>query len=303
MSHAPARVVIERLEAASREKLTAALVSVLANVVLITLKLIVGALTGSIAILAEAAHSFLDLAASLFAYTGLRLAIRPPDEMHLFGHQRYENLSGLAQIVLLLATTVLILIEAGARLGSPPTIAVEWYSFAVIGFSLAADFAMTTYLSRTARHTGGSPALAADALHFSNDMWAAVAVLVGLAFAASGLMVADPIAAIVVALIMAGVAARSGARTVNVLADRSPGLETMERVRTLMAAHPDVRDVRSVRARMMGSSVYLDACVGLTPRLSLADAHRISHEIADQVLAGAPEVADVLIHPEPAEDG
>ncbi len=302
MTHEIAPQVLERLEAASREKLTAALVSVGANVVLIALKLAVGVATGSLAILAEAAHSFLDLAASISAYLGLRFAVRPADETHPFGHQRFENLSGLAQILLLLATTALILSAAVARIASPPPVDVEWYSFAVIGFSLAADVAMTTYLSRAAKRAGGSPALSADALHFSNDMFAAVAVLLGLAFAAFGVRLADPVAAIVVALIMAGVAVWSGARTVNVLADRSPGPETMERVRSLIAAHPEVHSVHSVRARLMGSSVFLDACVGLGPSLSLADAHRISHEIADDVLAGAPEVADVLIHPEPAGD-
>ena len=302
MSHALAPGVVERLEAASQEKLTAALVSVGANLVLIVLKLAVGLLTGSLAILSEAAHSFLDLAASLSAYAGLRFAVRPADDTHPFGHQRFENVSGLGQILLLLATTAFILFEAGGRIAAPQPVVVGWYSFAVIGFSLAADLAMTRYLSNAARRAGGSPALAADALHFSNDLLAGVAVLVGLAFAAGGIALADPVAAIIVAIIMAGVALRSGARTVNVLADRSPDPATMERVRALIAAHPDVRSVNIVRARLMGSSVFLDACVGLRADLSLVEAHRITHEIADEVLAGAPEVADVLIHPEPSQE-
>lgn len=300
MKHEVPEAVLERLEAAGRAKLTAALVSVAANLVLIALKAVVGVLTGSLGILAEAAHSFLDLTASLSAYVGLRFALRPADEAHLFGHQRYENLSGLAQILLLLATTAVVLLEAVARIPDPPPVLVGWYSFAVIGFSLAVDVVMTTYLTNAARRAGGSPALAADALHFSNDMLAAVAVLIGLALAALGVRVADPIAGIVVALIMAGVAVRSGARAVDVLADRSPHPETMERVRAIIAANPEVRVVTSVRARMMGSTVFLDACVGLRPDLTLVDAHRIAHEVADAVLAGAPEVADVLVHPEPA---
>lgn len=301
MTHRISPQVLRRLQEAGRDKLTAAFVSIAANVVLIGLKLAVGVATGSLAILAEAAHSFLDLAASLFAYVGLRFAIRPADERHLFGHHRYEDLSGLAQILLLLVTTGVILAEAVGRIGDPPPVRVEWYSFGVIALSLVVDIVMTTYLYRAARRTGGSPALAADALHFSNDLWAGIAVLVGLAFAANGARLADPVAAIVVALIMAGVALRSGARTVDVLADRSPDADTMERVHALIAAHPDVRSVHTVRARMMGSTVFLDACVGMRADLPLSEAHRISHEIADDVLAGAPEVADVLIHPEPAE--
>lgn len=299
MTHAASPEIARRIELANREKLGAALVSVVANLVLIALKLGVGIATGSLGILAEAAHSALDLAASVFAYAGLRIAARPADDSHPFGHHRFENVSGLAQIALLILTTVLILFEAAQRLAAPPPVIVTWYSFGVIAFSLATDIYMTTYLTRIARRAGGSAALQADALHFSNDMFAAIAVLVGLAFAAFGVAIADPLAAIVVAFIMAGVAARSGAHTVNVLADRSPAPETIERVRALMLEHPEVHAVSSVRARLMGSHVYLDACVTLRRDLTLVEAHRISHEISERVTDHAPEVVDVLVHPEP----
>ena len=301
MSHELSPAVLRRLAAANSEKLSAALVSVIANLVLIALKLAVGVATGSVAILAEAAHSFLDLAASVSAYAGIRFAARPADEAHPFGHQRFENVSGLAQILLLLATTAYILLEAVERIRAPLAPRIEWYSFGVIGLSLAVDVGMTAFLTRAARRAGGSPALSADALHFSNDTLAAIAVLAGLTLTAAGTAMADPLAAIVVALIMTGVAVRSGARTANLLADRSPDADTLERVRSLIMAHPEVRSLHDVRARVLGSSVYLDACVGLRPDLDLRTAHRISHEVADVVLSGEPEVADVLIHPEPGE--
>lgn len=301
MTHALSAEIVRRLEAANRERLAAALVSVGANVVLMLLKLGVGLATGSLGIMAEAAHSFFDLAASVSAYAGLRIAAKPADELHPFGYQRFENVSGLAQIALLLLTTALILWEAAQRLAAPPRVDVTWYAFAVIVFSLLADLFMTTYLTRTSRRTGGSAALQADALHFSNDMLGAVAVLIGLAFAAVGVAVADPLAAIAVALIMGGVAVRSGANLVRVLADRSPSPATIERVRAIMLEHPEVRGVESVRARLAGSSIYLDAVVSLRRDLSLVEAHRITDEVAQRVIDHCPGVVDVLIHPQPEE--
>src|SRR6202165_5465136 len=112
-------------------KAGAALYSVLVNIVLIAAKLLVGLLTGSVAILADAAPSFLDLSASIFAYVGLQTAAKPPDEDHAWGHAKAENISSLIQMFLLGATCIAIVIESVRRLVVPGAGRVAWYSFAV----------------------------------------------------------------------------------------------------------------------------------------------------------------------------
>src|SRR5438477_8241004 len=182
-------------------KAGAALYSVLVTLVLIDARLLVGVLTGSVAILADAAHSFLDLSASIFAYAGIRTAAKPADEDHAWGHAKAENISSLIQMFLLGATCIAIVIESVRRLVVAAHVRVAWYSFAVVLAAMAADIVVSRYLQRVSRAHGGSAALEADALHFSSDLWASLAVLAGITLVAvCTFQVADPLAGIAVAV-------------------------------------------------------------------------------------------------------
>src|SRR5438874_11783629 len=149
-------------------KAGAALYSVLVNLVLIAGKLVVGLLTGSVAILADAAHSFLDLSASVFAFAGIRAAAKPADEHHAWGHAKAENLSSLVQMFLLGATCIAIVIESVRRLVIAGSVRIAWYSFVVVLAAMVVDILVSRYLQRVSRSHGGSAALESDALHFAS---------------------------------------------------------------------------------------------------------------------------------------
>src|ERR1700737_1899754 len=184
-------------------KTGAALYSVLVNIVLIGAKLLVGLLTGSVAILADAAHSFLDLSASIFAYAGIRTAAKPADEDHAWGHAKAENISSLIQMFLLGATCIAIVIESVRRLIIPGSVRVAWYSFVVVLAAMVIDIAVSRYLQRVSRAHGGSAALESDALHFASDLWASLAVLIGITLVAVfDFRLADPLAGIAVAILI-----------------------------------------------------------------------------------------------------
>jgi cation diffusion facilitator family transporter len=281
-------------------KLTAALVSVLVNFFLIGLKVLVGVLTGSIGILAEAAHSLLDLIASLMAFLGIRWAERPADASHAFGHEKFENLSSGVQMLLLGGTCVVIVYESIRRLIEGFELEVTWYALGVMLFAVVVDFQVSRYLHTTAHHAGGSAALEADSLHFISDMWGAVAVVAGLALAALGFKLADPIAAIVVALIIGVTAVRSGLKTAAILMDKSPERELLGLVEELVAAHSEVVNFHNLRARQAGNKVLLDLCIELDKNTTLGHAHEISHELAEEIKEKIPRVTDALVHAEPA---
>jgi cation diffusion facilitator family transporter len=278
----------------------AALVSVGINLFLISIKVAAAVLTGSIGILAEAAHSSLDLTASVLAFWGIRLASKPADEHHAFGHEKFENISSLAQMILLVATCVWILFESGSRLLLGFEINVTWYAFVIMGISVVVDALTSNYLRRTASRAGGSPALEADSLHFSSDMWGAVAVLVGLAAAALGFTIADPIAAIVVAIIIGGTAIKSGFITTNILLDRAPDEHLLREVGKVISSHPDILSFHALRARQAGNKVFLDVRIVLDPATSLERSHYLSHSVADEIRRQVPEVKDAVVHAEPA---
>src|SRR6202047_2646615 len=160
-------------------KAVAALYSVAVNVVLIAAKLVVGLLTGSVAILADAAHSFLDLSASIFAYAGIRTAANPADEDHAWGHAKAENISSLVQMFLLGATCIAIVIESVRRLIVAGAVRVAWYSFVVVLAAMVIDIVVSRYLQSVSRAHGGSAALDSDALHFASALWASLGVFMG----------------------------------------------------------------------------------------------------------------------------
>ena len=163
-----------------REKQSAARNSLITAVGLAGIKTVVGLVTGSLGILAEAAHSGLDLVAAIMTYLAVRISGKPPDTDHLYGHGKVENLSAFFETLLLLATCVWIVRESVERLihhGGQMEVTV--WSFAVMLISIAANAVRSRVLARTAKRYA-SQALEADALHFQTDMWSSAVVIGGL---------------------------------------------------------------------------------------------------------------------------
>src|SRR5690348_768736 len=164
-----------------------ALVSVVAAAALIVLKLSVGLATHSLGLISEAAHSGTDFVAALLTYFAIRVAAKPADVRHQFGHGKAEHLSALAEAGFLVAVSLFISLRALERLAgaSSTHVDVTWYALVVVGIVLAIDLSRTLVSARTARRFG-SPALASNALHFGSDFLGSAAVLVGLIAAKHG---------------------------------------------------------------------------------------------------------------------
>jgi cation diffusion facilitator family transporter len=284
-------------------KAGAALYSVLVNIVLIGAKLLVGLLTGSVAILADAAHSFLDLSASIFAYAGIRTAAKPADEDHAFGHAKAENVSSLIQMFLLGATCIAVVIESVRRLVVPGTVRVGWYSFAVVLAAVVIDIVVSRYLQSVSQAHGGSAALEADALHFASDLWASLAVLAGITLVAVfNYQIADPLAGIAVAIIIGTNAIQQGRRTTQVLLDAMPDRPTLDAIERILESDPQLHGYHALRARQAGKHVLLDVSVHVDGKLSLAEAHGVGHAVSERIKRELPVVTDAVVHVEPVDD-
>jgi cation diffusion facilitator family transporter len=290
---------------AEQEKTAAALNSVGAAVFLTGLKVGVGLWSGSIGILAEAAHSGLDFVAALVTYIAVRAAGRPADAQHQYGHGKIENLSALVEALLLLGTCGWIIYEAIIRLVSK-TIHVEAtvWAFGVMAVSILVDVTRSRMLKRVAaKHR--SQALEADALHFSTDVWSSAVVILGLigVRVAAGvpslgfLVKADAVAAIIVAAIVVIVSVELGLRTVQALLDAAPGGMT-EKVKASVERVPGVHDCHAVRIRHSGPHYFVDLHVLLDGSQSLEAAHELTERIEQEVRTVLPD-ADVTVHPEP----
>jgi cation diffusion facilitator family transporter len=291
---------------ADTEKRSAAFSSIVAAVFLTGLKLVVGLMTGSLGILAEAAHSGLDLVAALVTFFAVRISGRPPDERYRYGYGKVENLSALIETMLLLITCVWIIYEATQRLFFKAVeIEASAWAFAVMLTSIVVDISRSRMLYRVARKHN-SQALEADALHFSTDVWSSSVVTVGLGLVwLSGrlgpewawLAKGDAVAALAVAVIVVHVSLQLGKRAVVVLLDVAPpGLA--DQIAVEAAQVPGVQSIGSVRLRQAGASVFVDLVVNVDRSDSLEEAHQVAAAVDERLTRIVPR-GDVVVHVDP----
>jgi cation diffusion facilitator family transporter len=278
-----------------------ALVSVLAALLLIGLKLGAGLASGSLGLVSEAIHSGTDLVAALLTFFAVGVAGRPADPGHPYGHGRAEHLAALAEATLLVAASLFISYKAlGHLVGSAePDVEAAWYAFLVIGIVIAVD-ASRTWVSWRASRRYGSAALEASALHFGGDFAGSVAVLIGLSFVAGGYPRADSLAALFVAVLVLLAAARLIRSNADVLMDRTPESAHLAAREAIAAVHPPV-ELRRLRVRQSAGRHFADVVIGVSPGAVVGQAHAVADAVEDAVHEALPD-SDVVVHVEPRRD-
>ncbi|MBA2644948.1 MAG: cation diffusion facilitator family transporter [Solirubrobacterales bacterium] len=289
-------------EPAGRGKLRTATLSVLAACVLVVIKLVAGLATGSLGLLAEAAHSGTDLVAALLTLFALRVAMRPADDEHQYGHGKAEHLAALGESAFLALVSAFIGYQALDRLLGSGTheVIAAWWALAILGVVIAIDASRTIASFRAARRYD-SPALASNGLHFASDLGGSAAVLLGLVFVGMGYPSADAIAALFVAVLVVVAAVRMATGSAQVLMDRAP-LEARHAIDAALERLDDRVQVRRVRTRHAAGHHFVDLVVGIPADAGLTQAHATADEIEQTVREALPNT-EVLVHVEPLESG
>lgn len=284
-----------------KEKVRAATASVVASVVLTALKLAAGIATGSLGLLAEAAHSALDLGAAIVTWVAVRASWRPPDDEHQYGHGKIENLAALVETGLLVLTSIWILWEAAQRLlGRGPEVEPSLWAFVVIGVSIVVDVVRSRDLKRVAKQTS-SQALEADALHFSSDVASSFVVLFGLV----GVLLArqqgipwleatDPVAAAIVAVLVLYLSWKLGRRATDMLLDRAPEGMSVS-IRERLAGLDGTEGEPRVRVRQSGDRTFADVELHLRAGLPVAEGERVASAARERIREIAGRTASVLV--------
>ncbi len=280
-----------------------ALTSIAASGGLTIAKAVVGVLSGSLALVSEAAHSALDFAATVMTWYAVRISGKPADEEHHYGHGKVESVSALIETGLLFVLSAAVIWEAGKRLAGLEGHAVEAtvWAFAVIVVSIVVDFLRARLLYRVAAETA-SAALEADALHFGSDMWSSIAVLFGLGGVALGYPWADSAAALVVALFILVAGWRLGRRTVETLTDTAPE-GAAARIAAIASSVPGVVAIDRVRARSVGPTLFVDLVVAVSRTLPLDRVTEIKTALTQAIRAELPQAEiDVATEPRALDD-
>jgi cation diffusion facilitator family transporter len=265
---------VARIDALARHPQPITLASGAIDLSLIVAKVVVGLLSGSLALLSDAVHSGLDLMAAIMAYTAVRTAEQPPDVDHPYGHGRAENLAAYTEGMLLLIAAAMIAYEAVQRLRHPTPIAAGTYALVLLVGVLALEVGRTLLLQRLAS-AAGSPAVAALATDKASDLLSVSAVLVGLVLAREGVPNADSLAALVVAGLIARAAVQLLRQSADILMDRAIR-DAAAAVSDAVAGVPGIKEVRAVRVRGAGS--------GLIGELEVAGRRTLSLEAADDLV-------------------
>jgi cation diffusion facilitator family transporter len=290
----------------SAEKRQVALYSMLAAAAMTVLKLVAGLLSHSLGVLSDAAHSALDLVGATLTFFSVRMSDKPADADHTYGHGKFENISSFCEVILMAGSSAWIIWEAIRRMVHPgkglQNLALP---VAVVLCSVGVDFWRSRQLRKVAQQTG-SPALATDAFHFSSDIWSSVAVLGGLIASWAGihfgigwLRFADPLAALVVSLMILRLTLLLGRDAVKVLLDETP-VETQRRLIEEVTQVPGVLSVEQARVRQAGASYFADLTLALPRRYTFEHTEELVEAAKDAVHRVLPQ-ADVVIHTVPRQ--
>jgi cation diffusion facilitator family transporter len=278
-----------------------ALVSVLAALALVVIKLVTGLATGSLGLVSEAVHSGTDLVAALLTFFAVGVAARPADPGHQYGHGKAEHLTALAEAAILVAASLLIAGLAISNLvgASEPSVNVTWYALVVIVVVIVIDAGRAVISWRAGRRYR-SAALQANAVHFAGDLAGSVAVLAGLLAATGGYENGDSLAALFVAVLVLLAAGRLGRRNVDVLMDRAPA-DALEAARQAIAAVDPPVELRRLRLRQAAGRHFADVVIGVSPGAAVGQGHAAADAVEAAVLRAVPE-SDVVVHVEPSDE-
>jgi cation diffusion facilitator family transporter len=292
--------------ALSAEKRRVALGSMAAATVMTLLKLAAGLASGSLGVLSDAAHSGLDLVGSALTFFSVHVSDKPADEDHTYGHGKIENLSAFIEAGLMAISCAWIVAEAVQRIFYHPVLVhrAVWPALVLIA-SIGVDYWRSRQLRAVAQRTG-SPALATDAFHFASDIWSTLAVLAGLGinwlggrFGIAALHYADPLAAIVVSVMIFRMTLRLGHEAVGALVDEIPA-ETRRKLVREVERVEGVLAVEQARVRRAGAGYFADLTLAMPRKFTFEHTGELvkrATSAVQQVLPGA----DVVIHTVPRE--
>ena len=282
-------------------KVKTAKLSIFSNLFLIVLKMVVGILTGSVSMMSEAIHSGIDLLASIIAFFSVKIASKPPDEDHPYGHGKYENVSGVLEALLIFIAALWIIYEAVERMLHPALIKDIHLGIIVMLISVVVNLFVSKKLYRVAKEYD-SIALEADALHLKTDVYTSLGVAIGFSLMYfTGYIWLDSVIAILVALLIIYESFELLNTAFSPLVDAQLPEKDIEMIKKIIENRlGDDSEIKysRVRTRKSGSQKYLDFILSFPNDTKVKAAHDLCDEIEDEINNKFREI-DINIHIEP----
>lgn len=282
-------------------KKNAAVLSIASNTLLIIFKLTAGLLVGSISVISEAIHSAIDLLASFIAFLSIKKSCKAEDAEHPFGHGKYENVSGFVEAILILLAALIIIYESINKIINGVHLESVGPGILVMSFSSLINLIISLTLLKISKKTD-SIALEADAMHLLTDVFTSAGVLCGLVIIKfTGLIILDPITALLVALLIIKASIDLIRKSLKDLVDsKLPDVE-IKKITDILKLYPEVLGYHNLRTRKSGQNREIDIHIEISKDASLVEAHNICDSIESEVGTLFPN-SYITIHAEPLED-
>lgn len=275
----------------------ASLVGVFGNFALSAVKIVIGFISGSTAVVSDGLHTFSDVLASAITYLGIKISRKPADESHPFGHYDAEAIAGLLVSIALVLLAFEFMRYALSMLFNPPE-EVGGIALLAVVLTVAVKEPMARYTLSIADKIG-SPALQADARHHRSDVYTSSAVLVGVVGSMAGYPFLDPLVGIAISVLIFWTGVEIGWKNINALMGTVPSRDYVERIQKRAKAVEGVRCAHRVRVYTLGAFTKLDLHICVEEDLPLKEAHRIAHQVQGKLTESMPEVITALVHVEP----
>jgi cation diffusion facilitator family transporter len=267
------------------------------NLFVAVAKIAFGYASGAISILSDGFHSLTDTASNVVGLVGIRVARRPPDDDHPYGHRKYETVAAVAVVGFLALVMLEVLRNAFNHLtGRSAPLEVSNVALAVMAVTVIVNLLVVRYESAAAERLG-SEVLLADAMQTRGDVWTSFTVIAALIGARAGLPILDPLAALVVAGFIGHAGVQIASSTTRILSDQIVMSESD--IEQVVLGVDGVLGCHHIRTRGSADHVFLDLHLWLPGDLSLTNAHRLSHVVKDRLMARYPQIVDAVIHLEP----
>jgi cation diffusion facilitator family transporter len=296
-SHDAADSVDSALES-SAQGIRAVKISLVALAVTAALQMLVVAVSGSVALLADTIHNFSDALTALPLWIAFVVGRRAANRRYTYGYGRAEDLAGLFIVAMIALSAVVAGAQAIRRLIDPvPIQHVGWVALAgLIGF--LGNELVAVYRIRVGRRIG-SAALVADGLHARTDGFTSLAVLAGAAGVAAGFPLADPIVGLLITVAILAVL-RTAVRDVYRRVMDAVDPELVDQAASALLATPGVLEVHAIRMRWIGHRLHAEADLDIDGRVSITEAHRLAHEAEHRLTHDLPKLRTAAIHAYPA---
>lgn len=280
----------------------AAYVGIFGNILLTTFNFIIGILSGSTALIAEAAHTLSDILTSIIAFIGFKLGMRPATEDHPYGYGRAEPIASLIIVAFLLIvayeilSSVYVKLTVGGALTAPDPIAAV---MALIGIII--NFLMTTYIMKAGKKID-SPALVADAHHQKVDIYSCAAIFIGIIGAQIGFPILDPLIALFISILVLKTAFHVARENINNLLGKIPSKDILNDIKSAALSVSGIYGVHNLKINYIGSYASTELHVEADNSLTLIEAHKIAHMVEDCIISNVNIIKSANVHVCPLDE-